>query len=248
MLYACTCQNKIPYFECCPPFCTLSLLVNKVYHAHLGAVMSIEKDFVLVIYAIQIMSFREGFRSRLESIVRGQVSSHPETTSINGTSAPHEFQHENEETDSQLSPEHYMNLESSIVVQNQQVSSDIGSDWQRHVTEVERESHQQSADIESNEWAHSASEGTDSNWQETTVPAWPEEALSPENQGENNLQEATEAWRDVGSGETAENWSEGGPADPPRLMRSVTSTRGARFHPPDDDNVYSMELRELLSR
>lgn len=193
------------------------------------------------------MSFREGFHSGLENIVRDQVSSHPETTSINGTSAPQQFQHENEETDNLLLLERDMNLEGSIAVQNQQVASDPGSDWQIHVTEDERENRQQSVDIESNEWAYSASEGTDPNWQETALPVWPEEALSLGNQGENHLQEAPEAWRYVGSGEAVENWSEG-PADPPRLLRSVTSTRGARFHPPDDDNVYSMELRELLSR
>ncbi|KAL1532106.1 hypothetical protein AAHA92_32161 [Salvia divinorum] len=192
-----------------------------------------------------VSGLREGFRFRLENIVRGQVSSHPETTSNNGTSDAQEFQHDNEETDSQLLPERDMSLEGNIAVQNQQVSSDLISDWQRHVTEVVRETHQPSADIGSNEWSQSASEGIDSNWQETAVPAWPAEASAPENQGENHLQEAPEAWRGVNSGEAVDNWSEG-TADPPRLLRSVT--RDAQFHPPDDDNVYSMELRELMSR
>ncbi|KAH6838291.1 RING/U-box superfamily protein [Perilla frutescens var. hirtella] len=205
-----------------------------------------------------VSGLREGFRSRLENIVRGQVSSQPETTPSNGTtdsthdqtnrSASQEFQHENEETDNNLLPERDVNLEGSTAVQNQQVSSDPGSDWQRHITEVERENNQQSAYMDSNEWTHSPSEeGTDPNWQDNAVPAWPAEAFSPDNQGQNHLQEVPEAWRDVGSGEAVENWSEG-PEDPPRLPRSVTSRGGTGFHPPDDDNVYSMELRELLSR
>ncbi|XP_042032678.1 uncharacterized protein LOC121779408 [Salvia splendens] len=187
-----------------------------------------------------VSGLREGFRSRLENIVRDQVSNHPETTSNNGTSASQEFQHDDEEADSQLLPEHDMNMEGPIAVQNQQVSSDLISNWQRHVTEVERENHQQSADIRSNE-------DTDSNWQETAVPAWPAEASAPENQGENHLQEAPEAWGGVSSGDAVDNWSEDA-AVPPRLLSSVTSTRNARFHPPDDDSEYSMELRELMSR
>ncbi|KAG6410087.1 hypothetical protein SASPL_128135 [Salvia splendens] len=135
-----------------------------------------------------VSDLREGFYSRLENIVRGQVSSHPETRSINETGTSQEFQHENEEADSPLLPERDINLEGGIAVQNQQVSSDLGSDWQRHVSEVEKENYQQATDIESNEWAHSASKGTGSNWQETAVPAWPAEAPSPENQGEYHLQ------------------------------------------------------------
>lgn len=203
-----------------------------------------------------VSGLREGFRSRLENIVRGQVSS-PETTSDSGTSdsrhdqsdgsASREFQHENEVTDTPLLPERGVNLEGSTAGQNQQVSSDLGSDWQIHISAVERGNHQQSVDIDSNEWTQNPSDDTDSNWQDNAVPAWPSEAFSPENQGQNHLQEVPEAWRDAGSGDAVENWSER-PTDPPGLLHSVTSRRGTRFNPPDDDNVYSMELRELLSR
>ncbi|KAI3458917.1 hypothetical protein Pfo_030972 [Paulownia fortunei] len=204
-----------------------------------------------------VSGLREGFRSRLENIVRGQVSSHPETSANSrnsdsrndqrNTTASQEVQNENEETDDHQLPDRVGNLDGSTAVQNQHFSPDLGSDWQGQVTEVERANQQQSSHMDSNEWTRSASEDTDRNWQENAVSGWPSEAFATENRGQHHLQEAPEAWRDVGSGEAVENWSEG-PSDPPRMLRSVPSRRVARFHPPDDDNVYSMELRELLSR
>ncbi|KZV55307.1 hypothetical protein F511_06784 [Dorcoceras hygrometricum] len=70
--------------------------------------------------------------------------------------------------------------------------------------------------------------------------AWPSEDGT-----QHRLEE--EAWRDDGSREAADNWSRG-PSDPPRMRISVPYRRVTRFNPPDADNVYSMELRELLSR
>ncbi|KAL8551662.1 hypothetical protein ACS0TY_000658 [Phlomoides rotata] len=196
-----------------------------------------------------VSGMREGFRFRLENIVRSQVSSPPEASSNNGNSGSRhhqrntsasQVQHDNEETDNRLLAERVWNLEGSTAVQDLHGSPDLGSDYQGLITEVERENQQQSSNVDSHESNHSHSEGIDPNWQENAVSAWPAEAIA------NESSDAQEAWHDVSSGEAVENRSEG-PADPPR-MRSTPSRRVTRFHPPDNDNVYSMELRELLSR
>ncbi|KAK4431057.1 hypothetical protein Salat_0867700 [Sesamum alatum] len=203
-----------------------------------------------------VSGLREGFRSRLE-IVLGQVNSHPETSLGNSnsgsrsdqsnTTASQEVQHENEETGDHQSLVHGGHPDRSMAIQNQHVSPDQGSDWQRQVTEVEMANLEQSARSESNEWTNSTPQDTDWNWQENAVSGRPSEEFAAQNQEQSQLQEAREAWPDLGSRGAVENWSEE-PSDPPRMMQSIPSRRVVRFHPPDDDNVYSMELRELLSR
>lgn len=185
--------------------------------------------------------------------MRSQGSNPPEASSNTGNSGSRHHQqnasaqHDNEETDNHLLADRVWNLEGSTAVQNLAVSPDRGSDWQGQVTEVERENQQQSSNVDSRDSTHSHSEGIDPNWQENAVSAWPAEAIANENRGQQQLQDAQEAWPDVGSGEAVENLPEV-PADPPRMLRSTPSRRVTRFHPPDNDNVYSMELRELLSR
>ncbi|PIN04773.1 putative E3 ubiquitin ligase [Handroanthus impetiginosus] len=192
-------------------------------------------------------SFREGFRFRLENIVRGQVSSYPEASSNRGnsdsrneqsnTNASPEVQHENLEIDVHT-PDRMRNMNGSMAVQrtNQRDAPDQGSHWQGQVTE----------DGSANE-RQSAHNGTGRNWQENAVSDWPSEAVASEDGGQHRAQQAHEVWDNDGSHEAVDNWSEG-PSDPPRMRRSVPSRRATRFHPPDDENVYSMELRELLSR
>ncbi|KAL2525914.1 RING/U-box superfamily protein [Abeliophyllum distichum] len=183
---------------------------------------------------------REGFRSRLENIVRGQ-----EVQIENQDQS----QSRHQETDVNQLPDRMANLDSSTAVQNenQQAAADQGSDWQEQVAEDERENVQESTYNESNGWRDGTLQDTDRNWQENPVPNWNLDASINEGGAQSQLEDVHEDWRDNGSREAIDNWSEG-PSDPPRMRDSLPHRRGTRFHPPDDDNVYSMELRELLSR
>lgn len=193
----------------------------------------------------------------MESIVRGQVSSHShhETSSNSGNSEPRNDQsntnatqdvlHENQEGGVQL-PDRVENTDDSTAVQSthQHVPPDQGMHWQGQITEDERQDVHQSALNDSNGWRHDISDDTGRIRQENTMSDWPS---GSEDAGQHRSQQPHEVWPDDGSREAVDNWSEG-PSDPPRMRRSIPFRRVPRFHLPDDDNVYSMELRELLSR
>ncbi|PWA42365.1 RING/U-box superfamily protein [Artemisia annua] len=200
-----------------------------------------------------VSGLREGFRFRLENIVRGQVSSQSEDLSNNNNSnlrsdethaiTSQEIEHENQDQTPSLVQEnnsHQANHEGSLgsgaAVQttNQQTTVDEGESQQQQVVTDEL-----------NEWRGEASEDVNNNWQESSGSDWVQEA-SGSGVGTSS-RGMSDVWHESVSREPVESWSEG-PADPPRTRRTVPVRRGNRFHAPDDDNVYSMELRELLSR
>lgn len=89
-----------------------------------------------------------------------------------------------------------------------------------------------------------AEESLDDNHPHGTANEWPQDILSNED-GENSpLPEAQEMWQeDGGFQEAVENWL-GGPSD----HEAAPVGRIHGFYFPDDDNVNSVELRELLNR
>ncbi|CAA0830077.1 RING/U-box superfamily protein, partial [Striga hermonthica] len=196
----------------------------------------------------------EGFRFRLENIVRGQVSSQPDT-SLNGdnnesirdqrnTNVSDRLQHGHQHINVQLL-NRMENIDRSAQSTDQNVASDAGNQWREQGSENERVTQQQSAQSDLNRWRHDTSGGVAQNRPENAMSDWPS-AVVAEDGRQHHIEEAHGVWNIDASTEAVNTWSEG-PSDPPRTRRSFPLRRVARFHLPEDDNVYSMELRELLS-
>ncbi|KAL6977157.1 hypothetical protein U1Q18_025951 [Sarracenia purpurea var. burkii] len=211
-----------------------------------------------------VSGLREGFRSKLENIVRGQVGSNSDTSSNNNpidsrndqihtNNRPLEVRNEiheqsqprSQERDMQRLSDSVGNSETNTAGEsiNSQEAVNEGGNWQEQGTEDGRGNWQQF-----NEWSDGTTGDLDGNWQENSVHDWPQEIPGNEGVEEGrHLQETNEVWHVNDARQPVENWSEG-TSDRPRFRRYIPVRRANRFHPPDDDNVYSMELRELLSR
>ncbi|XWS75239.1 hypothetical protein CRYUN_Cryun01aG0068500 [Craigia yunnanensis] len=214
-----------------------------------------------------VSGLREGFRNRLETIVRGQASSNSETTSSNvindsrnelsQTNMSPDVQRENNERSQPRSlesdigqlPNQAGDMVSNMAVESisRQENANQGGNWREPTTNDERGNWQQPTYAQFNEWREGNAEEMDTNWQESSVSEYRQEIPGNVNGEESHPQEVQRVWREDGSREAVDNWSEG-PSDPPRARRAIPVRRFNRFHPPEDDNVYSMELRELLSR
>ncbi|KAB2084004.1 hypothetical protein ES319_A05G305600v1 [Gossypium barbadense] len=191
-----------------------------------------------------------GFRNRLEAIVCGQANSDSEPTTnnvfndsrdeISQTNMSQDVQRENNED---MQPRSLGTVESISWQEN----ATQGGNWREPTTNSERESWQQSRYAQFNEWREGNAEEMDTNWQESSDSDYRQDIPGNVNGEESGSQEAQRFWHEDGSREAVENWSEG-PSDPPRAGRATPVGRFSRFHSPEDDNVYSMELRELLSR
>ncbi|GLT66768.1 hypothetical protein SLA2020_391170 [Shorea laevis] len=209
-----------------------------------------------------VSGLRDGFRNRLENIVRGQAGSNSDGASNNNvndsrnerlqTNPLQDIQHEDEhaqptENDVLGLSDQTGILDSNASVENINWQENVnhGENWQEQTNNNERSNLQQPIHAPFNQWRGGNAEEMVTNWQETSVSGYRQE--TPGNVGESHSQGAQRVLHGSGSRVAVDTWSEG-PSDPPRARHGVPLRRFNQFHPPDDDNVYSMELRELLSR
>ncbi|CAN0910574.1 Protein neuralized [Linum grandiflorum] len=197
-----------------------------------------------------VSGIREGFHSRSENVVHIQVSSQ------SYTSIDHDNNSRNGQTQTYTSQgvQHEDNVESETRMQENEAralpdetdtsernASNVNEarGWQEEIADNVGGNWEQSDYGPFNEWRDDSGEPMDQNW--------PPETPGDVHNEPGHLQEARGVWHEDGSQEAVETWIER-PSDPPRAHRTVPSRRFSRFHPSDDENVYSMELRELLSR
>ncbi|XP_050386598.1 uncharacterized protein LOC126802923 isoform X2 [Argentina anserina] len=203
---------------------------------------------------------------RLENIVRGQVDGQgdsPTNSNLNDsrsnhtqTNASQDVQlepHEQTQTGSEGGDNQFPtllgNLENNTAFEQPdwQDTANQGGNWQEPTAEDERHNWEQTTFHQFNDWREGNAEDIVENWPETSANNWPQETARNSDGETGHQQEAQGTWRTNSSREAVGRWSEG-PSGPVRNRRPGSVRRFNRFNPPDDDTVYSMELRELLSR
>uniref|UniRef100_A0A7C9ASD0 RING-type domain-containing protein n=1 Tax=Opuntia streptacantha TaxID=393608 RepID=A0A7C9ASD0_OPUST len=206
-----------------------------------------------------VSGLREGFRSRLETIVRGQASNNSDDDPRNEQAVLQTAAEVQVQNSEQVQPQSRANgvnelpdnsinasIEASADSVTREETAIQGGGWQEQVTENERRNLPQSNFAELDQWREVPGENLAGDWQGNSDNHWREMAHGNDGAEEGHIH-GRQVWHVDGSRATLENWTEA-PADPPRMRRGIPLRRGNRFHPPDDDNVYSMELRELVSR
>ncbi|GAB2222650.1 hypothetical protein Droror1_Dr00016770 [Drosera rotundifolia] len=213
-----------------------------------------------------VSGLREGFRSRLESIVRGQANNNVDSSSNNHTNdsrngqgevhVHYESQIENTEQSESTVPQNQAHQllnntgNSENGINHDEVigedTPDQGEDWQaqEHATEDVVTGWEGSTYDHLNEWRNRSGEDLDG----ASANEWGQPTTGDAGAEENgHLPETPQVWNVDGSQVAPPNWS-GRPSGHPRIRRAISVRSLSRYPPPDDDNVYSMELRELLSR
>ncbi|CAH9055483.1 unnamed protein product [Cuscuta epithymum] len=211
-----------------------------------------------------VSGLREGFRSRLENIVRGQASSNSEPPSdrINRDSQnlqthinpslqiPNENleQVQPSEDDGNTPQLHGELIESGDFSINQSPSQQSVLNQGREEFDSEGENREDLTSGESTGWTDETVEHTRMDWHVSSVTSRQPLEIEGDASGDDQvLQEGQEVWHGDGLQEAAENLTEEFP-DHPSLQPSVLLSRFNRFLPPGDENIYSLELRELVSR
>ncbi|KAE9612163.1 hypothetical protein Lal_00022247 [Lupinus albus] len=202
-----------------------------------------------------VSGLREGFRSRLETIVRGQAVTNPDATPNSNISETRSDENQgNNLVDGQqenYEQDQIRSLESDVRhLPNQ--TGPLESSTNENISWFEAEN-------ERGNWQEQIAEDGGGNWQQrtdgpfnhsrdgSTVGDWPQDTMRNLAREDPHPQEAQRIWHEDSTRETVGNWSEG-LSEASRNQHGVPFRRINTFHPPDDDNVYSMELRELLSR
>ncbi|KAL2943167.1 Protein neuralized, partial [Bienertia sinuspersici] len=210
-----------------------------------------------------VSGLREGFHSRVETTVQGQVRSESVTSTGDRESNFQEDQAQHgipiggqiwnadqlTSTIQGVGVTEFVNNtinvsnEASVNAINGEENSIQRENWQEQVTGDE---HRNVPQFQLDHWRENPQAEMDGDWQETPGSIFQRASHGHGGEEENNLP-SQQIWTDNVSRVTLGSWS-GGRSNTPRIRHGIPVRRMNRFHPPDDDNVYSMELRELLSR
>ncbi|CAN6477010.1 unnamed protein product [Victoria cruziana] len=203
-----------------------------------------------------VSGLRDSFRFRLENIYRGQASNHSESATSNSTDisrmdhsravlvdpveALTEPQARDEESDAHPVVEDINNTENITSVSNSQeenlqaTTEDTIRDW--HESDV-------SLIISGQDGGQDGhAEELQDDWQDQV----PDQMHVDDVLEGGNVEplEEDDRWHEARPQDTRDSWEE----EPPNTLTTFSFERVNQFQPPDDDNVYSGELRELLSR
>jgi len=133
-------------------------------------------------------------------------------------------------------------LDDTVVVQE---SLTQGDNMRQDETEDGTGFWQSSLDGSLDRWPNEIEEVADRNWGGNAEDLH-SETVDDDDREHDHLQEEHDDWHDDESHGTVENWQDD--YQDSTLDTGPIPRTENRFIPPDDDNVYSMELRELLSR
>lgn len=116
--------------------------------------------------------------------------------------------------------------------------------WRESVTDNEDNGSQQLDNIEISGWRDDDAEGTEANWSEGTANHGYQDMLGTEGEELDHMQDLNEQWNESGLQETVDDLLE----VPSSRQATPVGRLENNSYFPDDDNLHSSDIRELLSR